>query len=233
MSQRLLYDLAGADPERRFSPYCWRIKLALAHKGLEVTTIPWRFTDKDAIAQSGQDKVPVLVDGARVVSDSWAIAVYLEETYPDAPSLFGGPQAMAVTRFLSLWTDRVMGAGLVRMIVGDVYAHLHEKDLAYFRASREARFGMPLEEVGADRETAVVAFRQALDPLRALVGEQPFVGGQAPTYADYLPFSILQWAANVSSFALLADDDPLIAWRERVADLYDGLARKALIPTLV
>ncbi len=24
-----LYDLAGAEPERRFSPYCWRIKLAL------------------------------------------------------------------------------------------------------------------------------------------------------------------------------------------------------------
>jgi glutathione S-transferase len=140
---------------------------------------------------------------------------------------------MAVTRFLNLWTDRVMGAGMVRMVVGDVYAHLHEKDLAYFRASREARFGMPLEEVGADRETAVVAFRRALDPLRALVGEQPFVGGQTPSYADYLPFSILQWAHNVSSFALLADDDPLIAWRERVADLYDGLARKALIPTLV
>ena len=28
-----LYDLAGAEPERRFSPYCWRIKLALMHKG--------------------------------------------------------------------------------------------------------------------------------------------------------------------------------------------------------
>ncbi len=24
-----LYDLAGADPDRRFSPYCWRIKMAL------------------------------------------------------------------------------------------------------------------------------------------------------------------------------------------------------------
>jgi hypothetical protein len=29
-----LYDLAGAESERRFSPYCWRIKLALMHKGL-------------------------------------------------------------------------------------------------------------------------------------------------------------------------------------------------------
>jgi glutathione S-transferase-like protein len=35
-----LYDLAGADPNRRFSPYCWRIRLALAHKRLPVETIP-------------------------------------------------------------------------------------------------------------------------------------------------------------------------------------------------
>jgi hypothetical protein len=28
-----LYDLAGAKSERRFSPFCWRTKMALAHKG--------------------------------------------------------------------------------------------------------------------------------------------------------------------------------------------------------
>jgi glutathione S-transferase len=44
-----LYDLAAADEERRFSPYCWRIKMALAHKELKVETIPWRFIEKDAI----------------------------------------------------------------------------------------------------------------------------------------------------------------------------------------
>ena len=62
-----LYDLAGAEPERRFSPYCWRTKLALMHKGLAFETIPWRFAEKDAIAFSGQGRVPVLVDGDRAV----------------------------------------------------------------------------------------------------------------------------------------------------------------------
>jgi glutathione S-transferase len=60
-----LYDLAGAQPERRFSPYCWRIRLALAHKSLPVETIPWRFTEKAEIAPSGQTLVPVLVNGDR------------------------------------------------------------------------------------------------------------------------------------------------------------------------
>ncbi len=65
-----LYDLAGADPTRRFSPYCWRIRLALLHKGLPFETIPWRFTDKPVIAFAGSDKVPVLVDGDKILHDS-------------------------------------------------------------------------------------------------------------------------------------------------------------------
>ncbi len=29
-----LWDLVGAEDDRAFSPYCWRTKMALAHKGL-------------------------------------------------------------------------------------------------------------------------------------------------------------------------------------------------------
>jgi glutathione S-transferase len=65
-----LYDLAAADQERRFSPYCWRTKMSLAHKELEVETIPLRFTEKDAIAFSGQGRIPILVDGEKTVADS-------------------------------------------------------------------------------------------------------------------------------------------------------------------
>jgi glutathione S-transferase len=105
---RQLYDLAGADPNLRFSPYCWRACLALAHKGLEVETVPWRFTEKDVIAFSGQGLVPVLVDDETTVADSWAIATYLEERYPDCPSVFGGPGGMAPTRFVNAWADTVL-----------------------------------------------------------------------------------------------------------------------------
>ena len=47
-----MYDLAAAEPERRFSPYCWRSRLALAHKDLPVETIPWRFTEKEVLSPS-------------------------------------------------------------------------------------------------------------------------------------------------------------------------------------
>ena len=39
---------------------------------------------------AGSEKVPVLLDGETAVVDSWTIANYLEDTYPDRPSLFGG-----------------------------------------------------------------------------------------------------------------------------------------------
>jgi len=64
-----LFDFAGADGAVRFSPYCWRARLALAHKGLPVETIPWRVAEKEAIAVSGQGEVPALLDGERCVYD--------------------------------------------------------------------------------------------------------------------------------------------------------------------
>jgi len=73
--------------------------MALAHKGFEVEAIPWRFSDKPLIAQYQWGRVPVLVDDGRGVVDSWAIANYLEDRYPDRPSLFGGDAGRALARF--------------------------------------------------------------------------------------------------------------------------------------
>src|SRR5487761_2188424 len=102
----VMYDLAGADPELRFSPYCWRTRFALAHKGLPVETVPWRFGDADAIGFSNQARVPVIRDGERAVADSWAIAEYLEELCP-TPTLFGGAAGRAHARFINAWADAV------------------------------------------------------------------------------------------------------------------------------
>jgi glutathione S-transferase len=224
---RILYDLAGADPALRFSPFCWRTRMAMAHKGLEVETTPWRFTETAAIAFSGQGLVPVLADGERVVSDSWAIAEYLEDSYPDAPSLFGGPSGRALARFVNSWTDSMLHPWIARMVVRDILDCLRPEDAGYFRASREKRFGMTLETLVATREANLPAFRKDLQPLRITLRAQPFLSGAAPAYADYIVFGAFQWARCVSSFRLLETDDPVHAWRGRMLGLFDGLARTA------
>jgi signal transduction histidine kinase len=77
-----IYDLAAANSEVRFSPFCWRVKLALAFKGLKFESIPIRFVEKNRIAFSGQKLLPVLVDNEKVIVDSWDIACYLDKFYP-------------------------------------------------------------------------------------------------------------------------------------------------------
>jgi len=223
-----LYDLAGAEPERRFSPYCWRTKLALMHKGLAFETIPWRFTEKDAIAFSGQGRVPVLLDGDRVVFDSWTIATYLEDSYPDRPSLFRSDGGRAVTRFVNAWADTILIGGILRLVVTDIFAHLHDKDRAYFRETREKRLGATLEAVSANRNTDVLTFRKTLEPVRTVLAAQPYFGGEMPAYADYAVFGCFQWARCISSFPLLLKDDPVWAWRDRLLSTFDGFARNAL-----
>jgi len=208
-----LYELVGTDAARPFSPYCWRIRMALAHKGLDFGSIPWRFTEKDAIAPHGSERVPVLLHDDKPVIDSWAIANYLEDNFPDRPSLFGGEGGRAVGRMLNWWGDVTVVGGMLPLIVADIPKNLAPVDAAYFRKTREARFGKPLEEVVAGRDKAVEGFRKSLDPMRLTLNTQKYLGGAAPHYADYIVFGAFQWARVVSPFKLLAEDDPVYAAR--------------------
>ncbi len=221
-----LYDLAGARDDCRFSPNCWPVRMALLHKGLTFETVPWRFTEKKAIAFSGQGLVPVLVDGERIVFEKWAIAEYLEDTYPDRPSLFGGPEGRALAHFVTNWTVATISGGAIRLILSDIFSVIHEKDRAYFRESREKRFGMTLEEVTKDRDGRVEEFRKSLQPMRVSLARSPFLSGDAPGWADYVAFGPFQWARSVSRFPLLKADDPVFAWRERMICLFDHEADK-------
>ena len=68
---RLLYEAMGVT-ETRFSvrPFPWRVLMACAHKGLDVTRVPVKLSDKDSLAFSGQTGIPVFVDGETVIPDS-------------------------------------------------------------------------------------------------------------------------------------------------------------------
>ena len=56
-----LFDLAGSEDDRRTSPYCWRIRFALALKAVPFHAEPWRGVEKDKIAFTGQHQVWQLV----------------------------------------------------------------------------------------------------------------------------------------------------------------------------
>ncbi len=222
---RQLYELVGTDPARRFSPFCWRSRMALAHKGLDADVIPWRFTENSRLAALGGKTVPILLDGEATLTDSWDIALHLERSYPTAPALFQGlPETY---RFIGAWADMVLHPALAKLIVSDIVPLLGPSDAAYFIESREKRFGMPLAQVTAGREARLPEFRALLAPLRRVLGTQPFLGGATPDYADYTVLGGFMWARSVSPLRLLEAGDDLHAWRERMLDLFGGLARGA------
>src|SRR6266852_1331053 len=214
-----LFELVDTDEQRPFSPFCWRTRMALSHKGLSAESIPWCFTEKDAIAPHKSEKVPVLIDDETSIADSWAIANYLEDNYPDRPSLFGGEGGRAMGRMMNWWGDLTVIGGMFPLIVADIPAHLKPVDALYF--------GKTLEEVVAARDKSVEGFRKALEPMRLTLKTQAFLGGDAPNYADYIVFGGFQWARVVSPFRLLAENDPVHAWREKLLDAFDGMARKS------
>ncbi len=217
---RKLYDLAGADPAVRFSPYCWRIKLALAHKNLPFETIAWRFTDKDAIEFSGTGKVPVLIDGDLVIHDSQDIAEYLEAAYPNEPTLFNDPPTRGLTKFVKNWAELVLHPAIARVALPGIFALIADKDKAYFRKSREANFGATIEEVAAKRESYLAAFKAAVVPIRASLQTQAFIAGPGPTYADHIVFGALKWGVMTSPVPLLEADDPITLWMNKLLETY-------------
>lgn len=219
-----LYDLEG-EGGRRFSPFCWRARLALAHKGLTPEDRPIGYADIRRIGDGSFRTAPVIEHDGRFVGDSWQIALYLDEAFPEAPPLFEAADSLALAQFVEKWLMAQIFPTLFPALVKHVHDHLKPEDQAYFRQSRESRFGATLEEMDAQGARGLGAMTVALEPLRNMIRNTPFLHGEAPGYADYVAVSPFLWARGCYPHPLLQSDDPVAAWYGRCLDLHDGLAR--------
>jgi glutathione S-transferase len=199
--------------------------MALEHKRLAFETQPTGFTEIGRIGNGFSPTLPVIDDGGKLVRDSFDIALYLEETYPNHPSLFKGEGGIALSRFIESWALTAIHPIIQTLMIKDIHDALDRPDQIYFRESREKRLGRTLEEIQARREERRGAFRQALQPLRQMLARQPFIGGEAPLFADYIVFGPVQWARVITPFSILTLDDPVVKWFERCLDLHEGAGR--------
>ena len=171
--------------------------------------------------------VPTIRDGERLITDSFAIALYLDEAYPASPSLFGGEGGRAMARFVERWTNLTVHAYVGQAVLMDIHGCLDAEDQVYFRQSRETRYGRRLEDVPVARDERLAAFRASLEPLRATLAVQPWLGGDDPLFCDYIVAGAFQWARVVSPYPLLENADPVAEWFARCLGLYGGLGRQA------
>src|SRR2546423_5258654 len=95
----ILYDAARC-------PYCARVRIVLAEKGLGYETVEIDLSDRPAwlYAKNPSGRVPVLEeDGGFVLPESYVIMEYLEERFPEPPLWPADPAERAFGR---LWLER-------------------------------------------------------------------------------------------------------------------------------
>jgi glutathione S-transferase len=221
-----LYDVT-LDNGGTLSPFVWRIRYALGHKGLEVETVPVAFTGIKGILDGQYSQVPIIEDNGQVVSDSWAIAQYLDRTYPDSAPLFRTYGEYTAARFFDRWIFREVVPHMYHCYVLDNFNLVRPEDKDYIRESRERMFlgGRKLEEVVKGREKRLPLIRESLNPLRIALAESPWLGGLRPNYTDFCALSLFLWAAAINTMPPLERNDSLFDWLNRGLDLYDGLGR--------
>ena len=222
---RVLYDLALADEAVRPSPYCWIVKFALLHKGLAFETRPVRFADKSKYPDPDYGKVPVLVDNDEMIKDSPVITAWLDRKYPQNP-LTATRAEKAAAEFHAAWVASAFNSALAPMLMLRIAGNVAEGDKAYFRATREARYGKSLEEVAAT-PGGVDKAEAALKVLAAPLTTHRYLGGGAPNLSDYVVFSSFMWHRTITLKDLYPTPEPVAQWRERMLDLFDGYARNA------
>lgn len=220
-----LYELALANG-RSASPFVWRIRYALAHKGIPFETVYLGFTEIPTVFGGKFKTVPILEHEGTALAESWDIAEYLDRAFPHRPLLFNTPAEHSLVRFMDAWFMSEVLRKMFRVYVKDVHDAARPEDRPYFRQSREKNMkGETLECFTAGRASQLPAIRASLTPLRTHLQRFPFLGGSAPNFADYIALGGFYWAASAGTLPLLERGDSLRDWLERGFNLYDGIAR--------
>jgi len=226
-----LYDLQLASG-CTISPFVWATKYALKHKGFEIEIVPGGFTGILERTGGRSERLPVIVDDGKWVLDSWLIAEYLDETYPERPRLFDGSTMKPLTKFLEGWLWQTAIRPWFSCYIKDYRDLSLPQDHEYVTRSRENMLGRKLEETQAGREERLPLVPPTLEPFRQLLAESKWLGGDQPSYADYRALAVFLWTASVATTPPLTADDPLRDWLERGFDLYGGLGRHPGMHTL-
>jgi len=104
------------------SPFCRKVRIVLAEKNLEFEMQVEKLWERreDFLALNPAGDLPVLIeDDGMILSDSAAIAEYLDETHPDPPLFGRSPPIRAEVRRLVAWFDRKFDTEVTRNLVDE------------------------------------------------------------------------------------------------------------------
>ena len=108
-----------------------------------------------------------------------------------------------LTKFIDGWLWRTAIGPWFRCYILDYHDLSLPQDQEYVRWSREQWFlgGQKLEEVQAGREDRLPLVPPQLEPLRQLLRDTRWLGGDTPNYADFSALATFLWTASVEDAA--------------------------------
>lgn len=184
------------------------------YKGLAYKTVWVEFPEIEAVSLkygvgpttkkpdgSPSYTVPLIYDPSTkvAVAESIAIAKYLDVTYPNTPQVFP-PRTDALQAAFSLAAPVACGDPLFMLTIARIWATLNVESQAYFRRTREERFGAKLEDLYGEEQWVLLeeGFGKVDKWLQGNgPGKGDFVMGDKITYADFQLSAILMWARTV------------------------------------
>jgi glutathione S-transferase len=196
------------------SPYVRKVVACLALKGLdyEIDPITPFYGDEEFGRLSPLRRIPVLIDGDLVLTDSSVICFYLDEAYGGHPLLPAAPADRARARWLEEYADTRLGDVLIW-------------GLFYQQIVHPIVWGEPGDAARIEKTLAQDA-PAALDYLEGELPEQGFLFGEIGL-ADIAIASFFRTAAY-ARFAIDAERWPRAAAFVERALAHDCLA--ALLP---
>lgn len=173
------------------SPFARRVRLVLAHKGLDAElrdarAEPAHMVEVKRLNPFGM--VPVLVDGDRVVCDSAAISTYLDQKQPHPPIFVTGPSAVKAGEMVAA-LDRI-----ITMLVDLALRYAPLTDHPSFEAVRTEHVVEKMQG-GLDAIAATVAKQSAGRPAGAPLFDDRW------SYADIAAYTTVAWMEGLPARA--------------------------------
>ncbi|KAF8489744.1 hypothetical protein JB92DRAFT_3012325 [Gautieria morchelliformis] len=218
-----LYDVPSDFNGKAWSLNMWKARYALNYKGVPYKTVWLEYPEIEPTMRSigaaptrkkpdGSPlyTLPVIVDPSRtapsggptVVSESFHIAEYLDETYPtpSTGALFPpGTKALQQLFYDHFFKNVLMVT--IPMALPEMFKHLNEGSRPYWRLTREAMLGGKLEEVcpkSSEKWDGVwEELEKAFGVLAALLDKNgkdgnTLVMGTHPTFSDFVIAAFLE-----------------------------------------
>jgi glutathione S-transferase len=168
-----------------YSPYAAKVRICLALKDLAYELVEVPYTDRAALVKvSGGVGIPVLVDGANVISDSPRIVEWID--LADGPSLRANPLSLV----LEQWSDGPLEDAAFRFACPGLEDRMGEEQgeeaRLMFRLVKERKYGAGVvAQWRSERLRWLEETKALLLPIAFVLADQPWVlPGDEPSVAD-------------------------------------------------